>query len=101
MPAKYRRIGVVCDPELRDALTASESRLEARTDAARLRELALIGARSIGAESADSERVRAGLDALGATPDRGDLLAAARTTHRQGRADETGTESLEWVRGSR
>lgn len=103
MPTRYRRVGVVLDPELSDALRLAGSRLRATSQAAQVRELALIGARSIGARDVRLDEVRRALEKLGATPARGDLLAISRRLRARGigRRDETASESLEWVRGPR
>jgi hypothetical protein len=62
MPAAYRRIAVVCDPELERALAAARALRPAPiSEAGLLRELALSGARS--AES-EEERRRAGIEAF-------------------------------------
>lgn len=102
MPTRYRRVGVVLDPELGDALKLAASRLRASTQAAQLRELALIGARSLGNRDLHLEQARRALDDLGATPERDDLLILSRRLRaRRARADETPRESLEWARGPR
>lgn len=90
------------DPELNDAMSLAAAHLSGSTEAARLRELALIGARSINAGDAGLERTRRALDQLGASPERGDLLVLSRRIrHRPSAARETPSESLEWVRGQR
>lgn len=102
MPTRYRRVGVVLDPELSDALTLATARLSARTQAARLRELALIGARSLHGTEAELDQARRTLDELGATRERGDLLAlSSQLRDRRSRVRETPSKSLEWVRGRR
>ncbi len=104
MPTRYRRVGVPLDPELDDALRGATPRLRGASQAARLRELALIGARSIGAPTTRLREASAALDELGATPARGDLIAASRRLLRRhptppGR--ESASESLRWARGPR
>jgi hypothetical protein len=101
VPSRYRRVGVVLDPELDDALRLTAPDLRASSQAARLRELALIGARSLRSQASETERARAALDELGATRERGDLLAIARRLRRPGAGDEAPTESLQWARGPR
>jgi hypothetical protein len=62
MPSAYRRIAVVCDPELERALAHARAlRPSGRSEARLLRDLALDGAR--GAET-DEERRRAGIEAF-------------------------------------
>jgi len=103
MPTRYRRVNVTLDPQLSDALKLAGERLRARTDAGRLRELALIGVRTLGTRDAQLEELGRELDELGATPARGDLLVTARRLRKRawGQTDETASESLEWVRGDR
>lgn len=102
MPTRYRRVGVVLDPELNDALNLSASRLRTSTQAARLRELALLGARSLCGGDPALDQARRALDGLGATCERGDLLAISRRLRRRcAAADETPSESLQWMRGPR
>jgi hypothetical protein len=103
MPTRHRRVGVVLDPELSEALRLAAKRLDASTEAARVRELALIGARSLSMESDELQQARGALDAVGATRERGDLLAVSRRLRRRRgrRREETATESLDWVRGTR
>jgi hypothetical protein len=108
MPTRYRRVAVVLDPELSDALRLAAERLEASSQAEGLRELALIGARSLRAGEAEPERARRALDELGATRERGDLRVISRrlrrrydSARRHAGAPETASESLEWVRGPR
>lgn len=104
MPTRYRRIGVPLDPELDDALRLSAPRLRGASAAARLRELALLGASSIGASTGRLREANTALDELGATPARGDLLAASRrllARHRPSPDRESASESLRWARGPR
>ena len=62
MPAAYRRIAVVCDPELERALAHARAlRPFAGSEARLLRDLALAGAR---AAETDEERRRAGIEAF-------------------------------------
>lgn len=102
MPTRYRRIGVVVDPELSDALSLAADRLQSSSQAERLRELALIGARSLQDGDIEPERARRALDELGATRERGDLRVISRRLRRRyASAQEQASESLEWVRGPR
>lgn len=102
MPTRYRRASIVLDPELSDALAKSAARLRSSTEAGRLKELALIGARAVCDGDAEVTEVRRALDELGATREDADLLTISRALRRRrGRAGETPSESLEWVRGSR
>lgn len=102
VPTRYRRVGVVLDPELGDALKLAASRLRTSTQAAQLRELALIGARSLGKRDLNLEQARKALDELGAIAEREDLLIlSSRLRARRKRADETPSESLDWARGPR
>jgi hypothetical protein len=103
MPTRYQRIGVVVDPELDDALRLAAPRLRAASRAARVRELALIGARSLGAGDEALDQLDRELDELGATRARGDLVETSRRVRKRvrGRPEETISESLEWVRGDR
>lgn len=72
------------------------------TQAAQLRELALIGAHSLANRDLHLERARRALDELGATPEQEDLLILSRRLRaRRQRADETPSESFDWARGSR
>ena len=109
MATRHRRIGVTLDLELETALTATRLRLRASSDAARIRELALIGANEIETHDADvralatADRV---LDELGATKSAGDLLtASARALAASADAaepnahGETPQEALAGVRG--
>ncbi len=99
MPTRHRRIAVVLDPELEDALAASS----ATTLAARVRELALLGAREARGGAQHRSDVQRSLDELGATPECGDLLLISRQLRRRGGAApaESASDSLEWVRGER
>lgn len=105
VPTRHRRVGVLLDPELDRALTLASDRLRARSAAARVRELALIGARSLGAHDAPTAELDRALDELGATRATRDLLTISRTLrerrHDARPADETPSESLRWVRGDR
>ncbi len=109
MPTRFRRVGVILDPELLTALDAVSASLRASSEAARVRELALIGAAALqqrdpaAAALADADRL---LDVLGASKARGDLLeASARalavtdSLPAQNAHGETPTESLAWIRG--
>ena len=102
MPTRYRRVGVVLDPELGDALKLAAARLHTTSQAGQLRELALIGARSLGNRDLQLERARRVFEELGAAPERDDLLILSRRLRaRRERAGETPSESLDWVRGPR
>ena len=62
MPAAYRRIAVVCDPELERALAHARAlRPSVGSEARLLRDLALDGAR---VAETDEERRRAGIEAF-------------------------------------
>lgn len=63
MPSAYRRIAVVCDPELQRALTAARATRPTlvASEARLLRELALVGARTVESEE---ERRRAGIESF-------------------------------------
>lgn len=103
MPTRYRRVGVVLNPELDGALRVAADRLHADSEAARVRELALIGARALGAQDEALVELDRTLVELGATRATGDLIAISRRllaeSHEGERADETPSESLDWVRG--
>ncbi|MHB1538227.1 MAG: hypothetical protein ACYCUM_05625 [Solirubrobacteraceae bacterium] len=104
MPTRYRRVGVPLDSELDDALRRSAPQLRSSSQAARLRELALLGARSIGTSTARLRETTAALDELGATPARGDLIAASRRLlrrHPTPPARESASDSLRWARRTR
>src|SRR5438270_14071508 len=103
MPTRYRRVGVVLDPELSDALSKAAERVSASTEAGRLRELALLGARALDAGESELEQARTALDELGATRERGDLLAISRRlrARKLGWQEDSASETLEWVRGER
>lgn len=96
MPTKHPRIGVVRDDELDRALRDAGPLSGERSDAARVRALALRGAQSLLAEdagAADREFVRRhGLRPAGhARP-----LSAPR-----GPITDAATEALDWARGGR
>ncbi len=99
MPTRHSRISVVRDPELGDALRHAAAHLSSQTEAARLRELALIGARTLDASEGRLEKARRALDRLGATHARGDLLVISRRLRRRHRGVETPSQSLDWARG--
>jgi hypothetical protein len=105
MPTRHRRINVVRDPQLADALRRAAPALRGRTEAARLRELALIGERSLSRMAGADElaRARQALQhELRAAPERGDLVRTAKRVLQanSGRArKESASESLGWARG--
>lgn len=101
MPTRYRRIGVVLDPELSDALAAARGRVRASSSAEALRKLALIGARALEAEDGGLEQARRELDQMGAARERGDLVVISRRLRHRPRRVESAGESLEWARGER
>jgi hypothetical protein len=81
MPAAYRRIAVVCDPELERALAHARALRPSGSEARLLRDLALAGAR---AAETDEERRRAGIEAFIADSlrDRPDDRLALHELHR-------------------
>lgn len=104
MPTRHRRIGVTLDPELSEALALARGRLNSRSDAALIRELALLGAQALSPDQAQAQlwQARRVLDQRGATPQRADLLAVSRSLRqRRDAGAESASESLDWVRGSR
>ena len=100
MPTRYRRVGVVLDPELSEAMALVRDRLGISSQASALRELALIGARSIAGGDGELEGARRALDKQGATRERGDLLAVSRRLRRR-EGKRSASETLEWVREQR
>lgn len=106
MPTRYARISVVRDPALDDALRSLRDKLQAGSEAARLRELALIGASALRGDDGDRVTTREGLrERHGARPSTGDLLLASRAARRaRANADhdrESASASLDWARGDR
>lgn len=104
MPTSHRRINVTCDPELAAALEQARPLLAERSDAARVRALALAGARALREQAppqTEAEAVRARLLAIpgiqpatkptGLMPWFEEMLKQEPTTK--------GSETLEWVRG--
>ncbi|MCB0831819.1 MAG: hypothetical protein KDB54_06785 [Solirubrobacterales bacterium] len=79
MPSKYRRIAVVEDPELAEALRWAETRIKSRSDASLLRELAIRGAASLRQETPMSPGLRRILAIPGARPAEGDIRQTLRS----------------------
>jgi hypothetical protein len=108
MSTKHPRIGVTKDPELAAALEATRALVppaDARAEAAHVRRLALIGARSLrtSGEAADVERARERIRAVtGARPPTVDFDQVVESLGEQ-RADRSGelSKAIDWVRGSR
>ena len=103
MPTAHRRINVTCDPELSAALDATRPLLAERSDAARVRALALAGARALSAQNPAGEalvarqrmlsrgRLRPARNSDRALPWLYELMAEPVSTR--------GSEALDWVRG--
>lgn len=108
MATKHPRIGVTKDPELAAALDATRALVpptEARAEAAHVRRLALIGARSLQSSSdgAAVERARERIRAVtGARPPSVDFEQVVSQLAEQG-TDRGGelSKALDWVRGER
>lgn len=102
MATVHRRINVTCDPELAAAMDATRGRLGEMPDSARVRALALAGARAL-LEGTDEEEERARREFLS----RLDVAVPAANRNRSWLKDvksgpgREGTEALEWVRGPR
>lgn len=105
MPTSHARIAVMHDDELRRALRIAGQLLptaDQRSQAARVRALAIRGAEALAAERGDDEaRIEAALDALGATRPTGtwDDLPPAITIGPL--EDRLGTAAVDEVRGPR
>ncbi len=108
MTTKHPRVGVTKDPELAAALEATRALVppaDARAEAAHVRRLALLGARSLRAsgDAADVERARERIRAVtGATPPSVDFDQVLELLGEQ-HADRGGelSKALDWVRGER
>lgn len=108
MSTKHPRIGVTKDPELAAALDATRALVppeDARAEAAHVRRLALIAARSLqaGGDAASSERARERIRAVtGARPPTVDFEQVLKQLAGQ-RPDRGGelSKALDWVRGDR
>jgi hypothetical protein len=108
MTTKHPRIGVTKDPELAAALDATRALVpptDARAEAAHVRRLALIGARSLQAsgDGAAVERARERIRAVtGARPPSVDFEQVLTQLDGQG-TDRGGelSKALDWVRGER
>jgi len=108
MAPKHPRVGVTRDPELAAALDATRSLVppaDARAEAAHVRRLALIGARSLqsSGDAAFAERARERIRAVtGARPPTVDFEQVLAQLSGQGvdRGAEL-SKALDWVRGER
>lgn len=108
MTTKHPRIGVTKDPELAAALDATRLLVppaDARAEAAHVRRLALLGARSLrtSGEAADAERARERIRAVtGARPPSVDFDQVLESLSDQ-KPDRGGelSKALDWVRGER
>jgi hypothetical protein len=104
MATAHRRINVTCDPELAAALDATRDVLGELPDSARVRALALEGAKALVAGTPAEEVMRARRELLSrpgvrpATDRTRDFswLEGEEVDHRH-----SATETLEWVRGPR
>jgi len=100
MPTRLRRINVTCDPELEAAMASVADLLDERSEAGRLRALALAGARSLAAGTGASVAA-----ARASLVRRGDVEPARNDDRRLPWLDERPDEqrpasaALEWVRG--
>lgn len=94
---------MTCDPVLASALRRSAGKLEERSDAGRLRALALLGAGALDREDAGDERRRVD-DQIAQLVASGRLTPAIRglpPVAGHPNADTPGSDALEWVRGDR
>jgi len=102
---KYKRIGVIRDPELDRALAETHGLLddgETRSAATQVRALALRGARTLEEQNRSelSEAQRVLRDKYGARPATGDLLEDLPPLGEVDPDDPTPmTDALNWVRG--
>jgi len=105
MPTSHPRIAVVHDDELDRALRIAEPLLthaERRSQAARVRGLAIRGAAALAAEHGDERaRIEAALDALGATRSTGRFEDLPPPINIGDPAERLGTAALEDARGPR
>lgn len=106
MPTRHARISVVRDGALDEALRSVQDKLQAGSEAARLRELALIGASVLRGEDGQRITMREKLrDRHGARLSTGDVLLASRAARRAEvtavNAHESVSASLSWARGDR
>lgn len=93
MPTKHRRIAVIEDPELAEALKRASYALPGLSDAALVKELTLRGAKSLTPSSAD-ERMARIIARTGASPARGNIAEYLRNRPLPGRVDENDPYAL-------
>lgn len=105
MATSHPRIAVVRDPELDRALRAAEpllSSADRRSQAARVRALALKGAQALAAEHDDEDaRFEAALDAMGVPRATGRLADLPAPIRLGDPSERLGTKALDEVRGER
>ena len=105
MPTHHHRIAVLHDDELDRALRIAEPLLtapERRSQAARVRGLAIRGAAALAAEhGGERARVEAALDALGVSRATGNLSDLPPPIRLGDPADRLGSAALRDVRGPR
>lgn len=104
MATRYRRLGLVRDPDLDRALAETRSLLsprETRSAASHVRALALRGARSLLDEAGPEGELRRRLgDRHGLVPARADLLSFVPPAGDPDPDDPTpASDALRWVRG--
>ncbi len=105
MPTAHRRINVTCDPELAAAMEVTRELLPQQSDAARLRALALTGARALAGDVAGQASMQARHRLL-SRPDVFPASSRDRTLPwlddlLKDEPSDQGTRALEWVRGER
>jgi len=73
MPTKHRRIAVVVDPELSEALEVASLRFPGRSSASLVRKLAMLGADAVERSAEPKSKLERLLARPGVRPPRGDL----------------------------
>ncbi len=104
MATVHRRINVTCDPELTAALDATRDLLGELPDSARVRALALEGARALVAGTPAAEVMRARQELLsrpGVRPATDRTRDLSWLEGEEVDQERSATETLEWVRGPR
>ncbi len=104
MATQHRRINVTCDPELAAALDATRDVLGELPDSARVRSLALEGARTLVSGSPAEDVMRARQELLsrrGVRPATDRDRSLPWLDGAVPDPDYGATEALEWVRGPR
>lgn len=105
MATRYPRIGVIKDPELQAALQLTRDLLGRRTtdsEAGQVRQLALIGARTLAAQAPEGDRTRRRqrvLDQPGVRPATRTIRDLDWLTRERVDGARRASRALEWVRG--